>query len=98
MSKKHKIRIAIDAMGGDHAPFSVVAGAVLAQKTYTDDVELTLVGDSVRIRKELENVKAADTCEPYTSPMCPGCPEWSCPEHTTPKPCRRSRATGIDAS
>ncbi|MVO99197.1 phosphate acyltransferase PlsX [Paenibacillus lutrae] len=42
------MRIAIDAMGGDHAPGVVVEGAVAAAKEYKD-VELTLVGDKARI-------------------------------------------------
>ena len=42
------MRIAIDAMGGDHAPHEIVAGALQAAKEWTD-VELILVGDSARI-------------------------------------------------
>ncbi len=53
-----KTRIAIDAMGGDFAPFSIVAGAVLAQKAYGDNVELTLVGDKAQIEAELTNLNA----------------------------------------
>lgn len=58
MSETIKTKITIDAMGGDYAPFSVVAGAVLAQKAYGDSVELTLVGDQERIRTELKNLNA----------------------------------------
>jgi glycerol-3-phosphate acyltransferase PlsX len=47
-------------MGGDFAPFSIVAGAVLAQKAYGDKVELTLVGDKTQIEAELKNLSAAD--------------------------------------
>ncbi|MBV8116447.1 MAG: phosphate acyltransferase PlsX [Candidatus Eremiobacteraeota bacterium] len=43
-----KARIAIDAMGGDHAPEEIVAGALLAVHEY--DGELTLVGDEPRVR------------------------------------------------
>jgi phosphate acyltransferase len=43
-----KYRIAIDAMGGDHAPAEIVAGALLAaQEDYAD---LVLVGDEARLR------------------------------------------------
>ncbi|HET9029551.1 MAG TPA: phosphate acyltransferase PlsX [Candidatus Aquilonibacter sp.] len=43
-----KARIAIDAMGGDHAPEEIVAGALLAANEF--DAELTLVGDEPRVR------------------------------------------------
>lgn len=46
-----KARIAIDAMGGDHAPEEIVAGALLAANEY--DAELTLVGDEARVRSLL---------------------------------------------
>jgi len=60
MSEAKKIRIAIDAMGGDYAPFSAVAGTVLAQKTYGDKIKLVLVGDQARIESELKNLNAGD--------------------------------------
>lgn len=60
MPENNQIRVAIDAMGGDHAPFSVVAGAVLAHRAFGDGVELTLVGDSVRIKSELANLNASE--------------------------------------
>ncbi len=43
-----KARIAIDAMGGDHAPEEIVAGTILAASEY--DADLTLVGDETRVR------------------------------------------------
>lgn len=46
------MRIAVDAMGGDHAPGEVVAGTVLAAKEFTD-VEFILVGDEPTVRKVL---------------------------------------------
>ena len=46
------IKIAIDAMGGDYAPKEQVEGAVMAIKNI-DDIELTLYGDEVEIRKYL---------------------------------------------
>jgi phosphate acyltransferase len=42
-------RIAIDAMGGDHAPEEVVAGALLAAKEYPS-ASLILFGDEPRVR------------------------------------------------
>ena len=55
-----KIKIAVDAMGGDFAPFSIVAGAVLAQRAYGNDTELTLVGDKAQIEAELNNLNAGE--------------------------------------
>ena len=44
-----KVRLAIDAMGGDHAPDEVVAGTLLYAAERPDD-ELILVGDEDRVR------------------------------------------------
>ncbi|MCA8959506.1 MAG: phosphate acyltransferase PlsX [Planctomycetes bacterium] len=46
------VRIAIDAMGGDHAPANVVEGAIRAADRF-DDHELILVGREERIREEI---------------------------------------------
>jgi glycerol-3-phosphate acyltransferase PlsX len=46
------MKIALDAMGGDSAPASTVAGACEALKKYSD-IEIILVGDKSRIEKEL---------------------------------------------
>jgi glycerol-3-phosphate acyltransferase PlsX len=43
-------RIALDAMGGDHAPFETVAGAIGAAAR---GVDVVLVGDKVRLEAEL---------------------------------------------
>jgi phosphate acyltransferase len=43
------MRIAIDAMGGDHAPKEIVLGAVKAIQHF-QDVEITLIGDETKIR------------------------------------------------
>ncbi|MBV8489252.1 MAG: phosphate acyltransferase PlsX [Candidatus Eremiobacteraeota bacterium] len=45
-------RIAVDAMGGDHAPEEIVAGAVLAAKE--SDASIVLVGDEPRVRALLD--------------------------------------------
>lgn len=60
MAERDKIRIAIDAMGGDHAPASIVEGAVLAHKTHGQKVELILLGDSDIINAKLNELGAAD--------------------------------------
>jgi glycerol-3-phosphate acyltransferase PlsX len=51
------MRIALDAMGGDHAPGPIVAGAVEAVRDQPD-LAVVLVGDRERVEAEL--AKAAD--------------------------------------
>jgi phosphate acyltransferase len=46
------MRIAIDAMGGDHAPKEIVLGAMKAVEQFKD-VEITLIGDETQIRSFL---------------------------------------------
>lgn len=48
-----KIRIAVDAVGGDNAPAEIVKGAVEAVKRYAD-IQVILVGPEDVIRSELE--------------------------------------------
>jgi len=50
-----KIRVAVDAMGGDYAPQEVVKGAVLAAQK--DDVEIFLVGPIDVLKRELASCK-----------------------------------------
>lgn len=45
-------KIALDAMGGDHAPGEIIRGAIRAAETY-DDIEITLIGDQQTIENEL---------------------------------------------
>jgi glycerol-3-phosphate acyltransferase PlsX len=45
------VRIALDAMGGDHAPSEVVKGALLAAAEFS--VEIILVGQEEVVRREL---------------------------------------------
>ncbi len=45
------VRIAVDAMGGDHAPREVVRGAVIYAASHADEV--ILVGDIPRIEREI---------------------------------------------
>ena len=48
-----KIRIAVDAMGGDNAPAAPVAGAVHALMEQTE-LELILLGDEAAIKAEIK--------------------------------------------
>ena len=56
------MRIALDAMGGDHAPREIVAGAVRAAKELRGLEKLILVGDETSIRKELAHLSAIPDC------------------------------------
>ncbi len=51
------VRIAVDAMGGDHAPKVVIQGALAALEQF-DDLELSLVGPEEVIQAELGGVSA----------------------------------------
>ena len=48
------MKIAIDAMGGDHAPREIVLGALKAIDAYSD-VEITLVGDENKINQYVKD-------------------------------------------
>ena len=52
------IRVAVDAMGGDHAPSEVVKGAVAAART--QPVQIALVGDQSAIETELASCGVTD--------------------------------------
>ena len=71
-----RARIAIDAMGGDHAPAEIVAGAIRAKAEL--DAEILLVGDPDLIRsatpnpenlENLEIVPAEGTIEMHEEPL-----------------------------
>jgi glycerol-3-phosphate acyltransferase PlsX len=51
--------IAVDAMGGDHAPAEIVSGAVAAARELA--VPLTLTGDAERLRDELRGLHVSDS-------------------------------------
>lgn len=53
------MRIAIDALGGDHAPDAPVGGAVLAVQAY-EDVHVVLVGDPAALTPLLEKHGVGD--------------------------------------
>ena len=52
------MKIAIDAMGGDHGPAPVVDGAIQALKKL--DIELVLVGQQDQIQEEFSRVQCTD--------------------------------------
>lgn len=54
------MRIAVDAMGGDHAPQAVVEGAVLAAREKVAGRHIVLVGDQTAIRVELSRLHAEE--------------------------------------
>lgn len=52
------MKIAVDAMGGDHAPREIVQGAVNARRE--KGIEVILTGDETLVRKELEPLDAVN--------------------------------------
>lgn len=46
------VKLAIDIMGGDHAPLEIIKGSKLALEKY-DDLELTLFGDEAIIKEHI---------------------------------------------
>jgi glycerol-3-phosphate acyltransferase PlsX len=48
------MKLAIDAMGGDHAPKEIVIGAMKAVEAFSD-IHITLVGDETKIKEYLTN-------------------------------------------
>jgi hypothetical protein len=53
MESPKKLRVALDAMGGDYAPEREVAGAIEALKASRENFEIVLVGDEPAIRRQL---------------------------------------------
>ena len=51
-TEEARLRVALDAMGGDHAPRELVTGAVAAARDL--GVEVVLVGPAARIRDEVQ--------------------------------------------
>ena len=54
-----KITIAIDAMGGDNAPFKTIKGVYLFLKNNVSnsDFQLNLYGDQIKLKEELSKYK-----------------------------------------
>jgi len=50
------MKVAIDAMGGDHAPQEIVLGAMDAI-SHIDNLEITLIGDEEKIKQHLTSTK-----------------------------------------
>ena len=50
MDTQQSVVIAVDAMGGDHAPDSVIAGVKSAEKQYSD-VHFLIFGDEEKVKK-----------------------------------------------
>ena len=57
---KHKVKVAVDAMGGDYAPEEIVKGAVLAVEKNDNDTEVILVGPSDTVAAELAKYKTSN--------------------------------------
>ncbi len=55
MAQNGRIRVAVDAMGGDYAPEEIVKGAVLAAER--DDVKIFLVGPAAILEEKLAKYK-----------------------------------------
>ena len=58
IAEHKRVRVAVDAMGGDYAPAEVVSGAVQAARNM--GVEIILVGPEERLRAELAAHDTAD--------------------------------------
>jgi glycerol-3-phosphate acyltransferase PlsX len=50
------MRLAVDAMGGDHAPREIVRGAIDGARQLDNVTKILLVGDSAAIQKELDGL------------------------------------------
>ena len=56
-----KVKIAVDAMGGDLAPASVVEGSVWAHRENHGNFEMILVGKEESIQSELTRLRATQS-------------------------------------
>ncbi|MGB0428394.1 MAG: phosphate acyltransferase PlsX [Flavobacteriales bacterium] len=65
-----KIRIGIDAMGGDYAPEAVVKGALLAYESLKDDAQIVLLGDQEQIEILLATHLPAGQDSPFEIKHC----------------------------
>ncbi len=53
MEQGRRVRVALDAMGGDNAPADIVHGGVEAARATREECEIVLVGDEAQLRREL---------------------------------------------
>jgi phosphate acyltransferase len=58
---KERVKIVVDAMGGDFAPASEVEGAIWALRENHDNLEMVLVGEQGKIQSEFTRLKVTDT-------------------------------------
>jgi glycerol-3-phosphate acyltransferase PlsX len=59
-SPGNKVRVCVDAMGGDFAPQRIVEGSVAAAEAFADRIEVLLVGNQEAIQAELETLKLSE--------------------------------------
>ena len=66
------IRVAVDAMGGDHAPDVVVDGVLEALSAPEDDLEIVLVGPEATLREALSSrgIDGLDSLHILPRPKC----------------------------
>jgi phosphate acyltransferase len=69
-NRQRTMKIAIDAMGGDHAPEAVIEGTVLAESHCPAD--LVLVGDEQALRETLGRISAGRVPEIVHAPQAIG--------------------------
>jgi phosphate acyltransferase len=86
------MRIALDAMGGDHAPAETVAGAVLAAREY--GIEIVLVGKPEAIQAEL----AKSDTSGLKLPIEPAASVIPMDEHSPSTAWRRQRDSSLSVS
>lgn len=55
------MRIGLDVMGGDFAPDTTVAGALLARQVLSDDITLVLIGDKAKIEELIASKGASSS-------------------------------------
>ena len=60
LGEDNRMRIAIDAMGGDHAPQAVLEGVKLVLPELKQDVQLVLYGDETVIKSGLSALGVTD--------------------------------------
>ena len=60
LSEDYTMRIALDVMGGDHAPHEIVHGAVEASLKLKEIACILMVGDETVVRAELAKYPKAD--------------------------------------
>jgi glycerol-3-phosphate acyltransferase PlsX len=60
-NENKEVKIAVDAMGGDLAPASVVEGSIWAHRENHGNFQVVLVGKEENIRSELSRLKATDS-------------------------------------